>query len=154
MVGEIQVKGEANMIGYYKNEEATKAAFTKDGWLKTGDLGVIDANGNIFIRGRNKNMLLGANGQNIYPEEVEDVVNGRGGILESVVVMREGKLVALVYPDEEYDRRGRSLEEMMVLWKQRSNRHLPQYSQISEIIVMDKEFEKTPKKSIKRYLYS
>ncbi len=154
VVGEIQVKGEANMIGYYKNEEATKAAFTKDGWLKTGDLGVIDANGNIFIRGRNKNMLLGANGQNIYPEEVEDVVNGRGGILESVVVMREGKLVALVYPDEEYDRRGRSLEEMMVLWKQRSNRHLPQYSQISEIIVMDKEFEKTPKKSIKRYLYS
>ena len=154
VVGEIQVKGEANMIGYYKNEEATRAAFTDDGWLKTGDLGVIDADGNIFIRGRNKNMLLGANGQNIYPEEVEDVVNGRGGILESVVVMREGKLVALVYPDEEYDRRGRSLEEMMVLWKQRSNRHLPQYSQISEIVVMDKEFEKTPKKSIKRYLYS
>ncbi|MCR4664273.1 MAG: AMP-binding protein, partial [Paludibacteraceae bacterium] len=131
VVGEIQVKGEANMTGYYKNEEATKAVFTEDGWLKTGDLGVIDAQGNIFIRGRIKNMLLGSNGQNIYPEEVEDVVNGRGGILESVVVMREGKLVALVYPDEEYDRRGRSLEEMMALWKQRSNRHLPSYSQIA-----------------------
>ncbi len=154
VVGEIQVKGEANMIGYYKNEEATKAVFTDDGWLRTGDLGVIDADGNIFIRGRNKNMLLGPNGQNIYPEEVEDVVNGRGGIQESVVVMRDGKLVALVYPDEEYDRRGRSLEEMMALWKQRSNRHLPQYSQIAEIVVMDKEFEKTPKKSIKRFLYS
>lgn len=154
IVGEIQVKGEANMIGYYKNEEATKAAFTADGWLKTGDLGVVDSEGNLYIRGRNKNMLLGPSGQNIYPEEIEDVVNGRGGILESVVVMREGKLVALVYPDEEYDRRGRSLEEMKKLWKQRSNRHLPQYSQIAEIEVVDKEFEKTPKKSIKRFLYS
>ena len=153
VVGEIQVKGDAVMLGYYKNEEATKAVFTDDGWLKTGDLGVIDKDGFIFIRGRNKNMLLGPNGQNIYPEEVEDVVNGRGGILESVVVMRDGKLVALVYPDEEYDRRGRSLEEMKALWKQRSNRHLPQYSQIAEIEVVDKEFEKTPKKSIKRYLY-
>ena len=152
-VGELQVRGEAVMQGYYKNEEATKATFTEDGWLKTGDLGVVDADGNIFIKGRNKNMILGPSGQNIYPEEIEDVVNGRGGIAESLVVQRNGKLVALVYPDFEYDRHGRSEEEMLKVWKYRCNKHLPAYSQISEIIIVDKEFEKTPKKSIKRFLY-
>ena len=154
VVGEIQVKGEAVMLGYYKNDEATKAVFTEDGWLKTGDLGVVDAEGNIFIRGRNKNMILGPSGQNIYPEEIEDVINACDGVLESVVVSRNGKLVALVFPDEEFDRHGKSLEEMKKIWQQHCNRHLPQYSQIAEIVLVDKEFEKTPKKSIKRFLYS
>lgn len=154
VVGELQVKGEEVMLGYYKNEEATKATFTEDGWLKTGDLGVIDAQGNIFIRGRNKNMILGPSGQNIYPEEIEDVVNARGGIIESVVVARNGKLVALVYPDLEYDRHGRNEEEMIKVWKYRCNKYLPAYSQISDIEIVDKEFEKTPKRSIKRFLYS
>lgn len=152
--GELQVRGEAVMLGYYKNEEATKGTFTEDGWLRTGDLGVIDEKGNIYIKGRSKNMILGPSGQNIYPEEIEDVVNARGGIQESVVVQRNGKLVALVYPDFEYDRRGRSEEEMLKVWKQRCNKYLPNYSQISEIVIVDKEFEKTPKKSIKRFLYS
>ena len=152
--GEICVRGENVMLGYFHNSEATEKVLHEDGWLHTGDMGTLSADGTIFIKGRLKTMLLGSSGQNIYPEEIEAKLNNMLYVNESLVVMREGKLVALVYPDEEYDRRGRSLEEMMVLWKQRSNRHLPQYSQISEIVVMDKEFEKTPKKSIKRYLYS
>ena len=154
VVGELQVRGEAVMQGYYKNEEATKGVFTADGWLRTGDLGIIDEDGNIFIKGRSKNMILGPSGQNIYPEEIEEVVNARGGIAESVVVSRNGKLVALVYPDFEYDRHGRTDEEQLAVWKQRCNKYLPAYSQISAIEVVDKEFEKTPKKSIKRFLYS
>ena len=154
IVGELQVRGEAVMLGYYKNEEATKNVFTQDGWLRTGDLGVIDADGNIFIKGRSKNMILGPSGQNIYPEEIEEIVNARGGISESVVVSRNGKLVALVYPDLEYDRHGRSEQEQLKVWKDRCNKYLPAYSQISAIEVVDKEFEKTPKKSIKRFLYS
>ncbi len=154
IVGELQVRGAAVMQGYYKNEEATKGIFTADGWLRTGDLGVMDDDGNIFIKGRSKNMILGPSGQNIYPEEVEEIVNARGGIAESVVVSRDGKLVALVYPDFDYDRHGRTDEEQLAVWKQRCNKYLPPYSQISAIEVVDKEFEKTPKKSIKRFLYS
>ncbi len=154
IVGEIQVKGEANMIGYYKNEEATKAVFTKDGWLRTGDLGVVDADGYLFIRGRSKNMILGPSGQNIYPEEIENIVNSNEGVAESVVVSREGKLVALVFPDADYDTAGKTMDEMKKQWMQLSNNRLPQYSKIADIEIVDKEFEKTPKKSIKRFLYS
>lgn len=153
VVGEIQVKGDNVMIGYYKNEEATKATFTEDGWLKTGDLGVLDANGNMFIRGRNKNMILGASGQNIYPEEIEDVINAQDGVGESLVVSRDGKLWALVYPDPEFDLAGKNIEDVMAENKGKINKLLPNYSQIYQIELMNKEFEKTPKRSIKRFMY-
>lgn len=152
-VGEIQVKGDNVMMGYYKNEEATKATFTEDGWLKTGDLGVIDAGGNIFIRGRNKNMILGASGQNIYPEEIEDVINSMDGVGESLVVSRDGKLWALVYPDPEYSFVDISVEDQMSIVKAEANKRLPAYSQIFQIEVMNEEFAKTPKRSIKRFMY-
>ena len=157
VVGEIQCRGENIMIGYYKNEEATKNAFTEDGWLKTGDLGVIDAEGNIFIRGRSKNMILGPSGQNIYPEEIEAIVNNQAYVLESVVVARGGKLVALVYPDEQavakslLDAEAKAnIPENIRLG---ANRQLPSYSQIFKVEMVEMPFEKTPKLSIKRFLY-
>ena len=157
VVGEIQCRGENIMIGYYKNEEATRNAFTDDGWLKTGDLGIIDAEGNIFIRGRSKNMILGPSGQNIYPEEIEAVVNNQTYVLENVVVDRGGKLVALVFLDEQaiakalLDNEAKSNipENIRIA----ANRQLPAYSQISKVELVDKPFEKTPKMSIKRFLY-
>ena len=157
VVGEIQCRGENIMIGYYKNEEATRNAFTDDGWLKTGDLGIIDAEGNIFIRGRSKNMILGPSGQNIYPEEIEAVVNNQAYVLENVVVDRGGKLVALVFLDEQaiakalldVEARSNIPENIRV----GANRQLPSYSQISKVELVDKPFEKTPKMSIKRFLY-
>ena len=157
VVGEIQCRGENIMIGYYKNEEATRNAFTDDGWLKTGDLGIIDAEGNIFIRGRSKNMILGPSGQNIYPEEIEAVVNNQAYVLENVVVDRGGKLVALVFLDEQaiakalLDNEAKSnIPENIRIG---ANRQLPAYSQISKVELVDKPFEKTPKMSIKRFLY-
>ena len=157
VVGEIQARGENIMIGYFKNPEATANAFTDDGWLKTGDLGIIDADGNIFIRGRSKNMILGPSGQNIYPEEIEAVVNNQNYVLESVVVDRGGQLVALVFPDEQQiakallDAEAKSnIPENIKIG---ANRQLPNYSQISKVELMDKPFEKTPKMSIKRFLY-
>ena len=157
VVGEIQCRGENIMIGYYKNEEATRNAFTDDGWLKTGDLGIIDAEGNIFIRGRSKNMILGPSGQNIYPEEIEAVVNNQTYVLENVVVDRGGKLVALVFLDEQaiakalLDNEAKSnIPENIRVG---ANRQLPAYSQISKVELVDKPFEKTPKMSIKRFLY-
>ncbi|MBO7492193.1 MAG: AMP-binding protein [Bacteroidales bacterium] len=155
-VGEILVRGEHVMMGYYKNEEATKAAFTEDGWLRTGDLGLIDKNNNIFIKGRNKNMILGASGQNIYPEEIEDKLNNMEGVVESVVVEREGKLVALVFPDYAKDGNLEFDSRIVALMKenlQKINNLLPKYSQISKIELQKDEFDKTPKKSIKRFLY-
>ena len=157
IVGEIQVKGVNVMEGYYRNPEATAAAFTEDGWLRTGDLGVIDRDGNIFIRGRSKNMILSSNGQNIYPEEVESVLNSRQYVSESVVVDRDSKLVGLVYLDTEkmerdgLDEEGRAacLKEIMAS----ANRELPAYSRLSRIEVRDEPFEKTPKMSIRRFLY-
>lgn len=153
-VGEILVRGEHVMTGYYKNPTETQAAFTEDGWLRTGDLGLIDKNQNIFIKGRNKNMILGATGQNIYPEEIEDKLNNMEGVVESVVVEREGKLVALVFPDLKGELEfSQSLREMMEENLRLLNELLPKYSQIFKIELQDKEFEKTPKKSIKRFLY-
>ena len=157
VVGEIQARGENIMIGYYKNPEATANAFTEDGWLKTGDLGIIDAEGNIFIRGRSKNMILGPSGQNIYPEEIEAIVNNQDYVVESVVVDRGGKLVALVFLDEQaiakalLDVEARSNIPENI--RAGANRQLPSYSQIAKVELQAQPFEKTPKMSIKRFLY-
>ena len=153
-VGEIQARGNSIMSGYYKNEEATTAAFTEDGWMRTGDLGVVDAAGNIFIRGRSKNMILSANGQNIYPEEIEAVINNQDYIIESVVVDRGASLVALVYVDgDKLTADGLNLDEQMALMRNTVNAEMPAYSKISKVEVMDQPFEKTPKMSIKRFMY-
>jgi len=157
-VGEIQVRGENVMKGYYKNEEATNAVFTDDGWLRTGDLGAIDNEKRIFIRGRSKTMILSSNGQNIYPEELEAKLNNMPFILESLVIEREGKLVALVYPDyEQADSMGISHEDIPLLMEHNCteiNKQLAVYERIARIELYPTEFEKTPKKSIKRYLYT
>lgn len=153
-VGEIQARGVNIMSGYYKNEEATKAAFTEDGWMRTGDLGLLDKKGNIFIKGRSKNMILSANGQNIYPEEIEAVVNNQPFVIESVVVNRGAKLVALVYADAEKlksevaDIEGYKKEIIAEV-----NKSMPAYSKINLVEIMDQPFEKTPKMSIKRFMY-
>lgn len=158
IVGEIQTRGENVMKGYYKNEEATKAVFSKDGWLCTGDLGTIDAEKRVYIRGRSKTMILGASGQNIYPEEIESKINNLPFILESIVVERNGKLVALVYPDyDAVDSTGVSHAELPAIMEQNKtdlNKMLASYEYVSSIQLYPTEFEKTPKKSIKRYLYS
>ncbi len=156
-VGEIQVRGENVMKGYFKNEEATKAAFTEDGWLRTGDLGTIDRDNRIFIRGRSKTMLLGPSGQNIFPEEIESKLNNMPFVMESLVVERNNKLVALVHPDYEtmdsahvdHD----MLPAIMEQNRQSLNKMLSSYESISALQIYPSEFEKTPKKSIKRYLY-
>ncbi|MBQ7772000.1 MAG: AMP-binding protein [Bacteroidales bacterium] len=153
-VGEIQAKGISLMSGYYKNEEATKASFTEDGWMRTGDLGLLDKKGNIFIKGRSKNMILSANGQNIYPEEIEAVLNNQDFVVESVVVDRGASLVGLVYVDKEkLAEAGLSLDDHVVAIKNEVNRSMPSYSKLSKIEVMDQPFEKTPKMSIKRFMY-
>lgn len=155
--GEIQVKGVNVMQGYYKNEEATRAVFTPDGWMRTGDLGILDKEGNIFIHGRSKNMILGPSGQNIYPEELEDKLNSMPCVVESIVVDRDHKLVALVFPDTSADGKKvlgtKTLTEQMEENRVLVNKNLPNYSQISAIELVASEFEKTPKRSIKRYLY-
>ena len=157
IVGELQVKGANTMLGYYKNDEATQAIFTPDGWMKTGDLCTIDEDGFVYLRGRNKNMILGPSGQNIYPEEIEDRLNNMPYVCESLIVEQEGKLVALVYPDIENAQRsnlaGHALETQMEEDIAALNKELPAYSQISRLKIYYEEFEKTPKRSIKRYLY-
>jgi long-chain acyl-CoA synthetase len=157
VVGEIQVKGDNVMLGYYKNDEATAAAFTDDGWLKTGDLGIIDKNNFIYIRGRSKNMILGPSGQNIYPEEIESKLVNQPYISECVVVDRDGKLIALIFPDQEAMRSDKidetSLQQMMVVNIRKTNAELPKYEQIGGFELVKDEFEKTPKKNIKRFLY-
>ena len=156
--GELQVRGVNVMAGYYKNEQATQETFTEDGWMRTGDLGIIDKDGNLFLRGRSKNMLLGPSGQNIYPEEIEDKLNSLPLVLESVVVQRDQKLVALVYPDTtpagKKLQAGRNIFDVMEENRKELNKQIPQYSQVTAIEVVEKEFEKTPKRSIKRFLYS
>jgi long-chain acyl-CoA synthetase len=155
--GEILTRGLNVMLGYYKNEEATRQALDDQGWYHTGDLGTMDEYGNVFIKGRCKNMLLGSNGQNIYPEEIEDKVNSMALVVESVVVQRAEKLVAMVYPDyDEAKKLGLTNEDIRGVMEQNRtqlNQILPAYAKLTEIEIRTEEFEKTPKKSIKRYLY-
>lgn len=158
-VGEIQVRGENAMVGYYKNPEATQEVFSEDGWLRTGDLGTIDASGNIFIRGRLKSMILSSSGQNIFPEEIEAKLNNLPFIQESLIIERQKKLVALVYPDyESLDALGLNnpdnLKTIMDETLKNLNAMVATYEKVSQIQLYPTEFEKTPKKSIKRYLYN
>ena len=155
--GEILARGTNVMLGYYKNPEATAQTIDADGWYHTGDLGTMDADGNVFIRGRSKNMLLGPSGQNIYPEEIEDKLNSMQLVLESVVVQRDTRLVALVHPDmdaaTDLGIRHDALAQLMEQNRTQVNEQLPAYCKLAEIEIHKNEFEKTPKKSIKRYLY-
>ncbi len=157
IVGEIQVKGDNIMLGYYKNEQATTATFTEDGWLKTGDLGVTDNQDFVFIKGRSKNMLLGPSGQNIYPEEIEAALMQEEYIAEAVVVDRSHKLVALVFPDYEAIRRNKvdknDIPALMEESRIEVNKKLQKYENITKIELVEEEFEKTPKKNIRRYKY-
>ncbi|MCI7011491.1 MAG: AMP-binding protein [Prevotella sp.] len=157
VAGEILARGMNVMLGYYKNPEATAEALDAEGWYHTGDLGTMDSQGNLYIRGRSKNMLLGSNGQNIYPEEIEDKLNSQPYVVESVVVQRGEKLVGLVFPDlDELKAQGLSMHDLDQLMKQNLqelNQQIPTYAKVSALEMRESEFEKTPKKSIKRYLY-
>ena len=157
-VGEILVKGDNVMMGYYKNEKATSDAIDSDGWLHTGDLGVIDKENFIYIRGRCKNMLLGASGQNIYPEEMEAKLCNYPFVMECVITERDGKMIAFVYADPELVEAEKADESrmkgIMADNLRHVNKELPKFAQLSSIQLVDKEFEKTPKKNIKRYLYT
>ena len=157
-VGEILVRGDNVMLGYYKNEKATSEAIDSEGWLHTGDLGIIDTDNFIYIRGRSKNMLLGPSGQNIYPEEMEAKLSNYPFVLECVITERQGKLIAMVYPDPERialeNPDEQQLKEIMAENCRQVNKELPKYGQLNSIILVDKEFEKTPKRNIKRYLYT
>ena len=153
IAGEIQAKGRNMTIGYYKNPEATAAAFTEDGWFRTGDLGIMDDDGNIFIRGRIKSMILNSSGQNIYPEEVEAVLSNCQYVAECLVVDREGKIVALVYPELPEDMDEETKAAIPDQIRDEANKNLPGYSKINRVEFMETPFEKTPKMSIKRFLY-
>ena len=157
VAGEILARGMNVMLGYYKNPEATAEVLDAEGWYHTGDLGTMDSQGNLYIRGRSKNMLLGSNGQNIYPEEIEDKLNSQPYVVESVVVQRGEKLVGLVFPDlDELKAQGLSMHDLDQLMKQNLqelNQQIPTYAKVSALEMRESEFEKTPKKSIKRYLY-
>ena len=158
IVGEIVCKGPNVMLGYYKNPEATAEVIDKDGWMHTGDLGVIDEEGNVTIKGRSKNMLLGSSGQNIYPEEIEDKLNNMPYVAESIVIQQhDGRLAALIYPDFDdayaHGMKDEDIESAMETNRVALNSELPSYSQISRVRIYPEEFEKTPKKSIKRFLY-
>lgn len=158
-IGEIQVRGENVMTGYYKNPEATKEVFTEDGWLRTGDLGKLDEKGNLYIRGRSKTMILSSSGQNIFPEEIEARLNNLPFVLESLVIERNKKLVALVYADyEALDSLGLNQEENLKTIMNENlknlNSSVASYEKVSQIQLYPTEFEKTPKRSIKRYLYN
>lgn len=158
ILGEIQVKGDAVMLGYYKNTEATAATFTDDGWLKTGDMGIVDAKGNVFIKGRCKNMILTGNGQNIYPEEIEDKINNLPFVVESLVVGRKNAIVALVVADYEAGKKAgfdeQALDKLVNDSVLALNAELAAYSKIGYTEIRRDAFEKTPKQSIKRYMYS
>lgn len=157
IVGEILVKGMNNMLGYYKNPEATKAVMTEDGWMRTGDLGTLDADGFLYIKGRSKSLILSANGQNIYPEEIEDKLNNMPLVAESLVVSQGGRVVALIYPDWEQADRAEiqypEIEKQMEANIEKLNMEIPAYSKVHRFKLFQDEFEKTPKRSIKRYLY-
>ena len=155
--GEIQVKGANVFLGYYKNEEATNDVFTEDGWFRTGDMGILDADGSLFIKGRTKCMILGPSGQNIYPEEVETVINNQPYVVDSLVIEDHGGLTALIYPDFPQGARDGMKQEEFVKYLEGTlpelNKELPNYAKLKKIEVMSEDFERTPKKSIKRYLY-
>jgi long-chain acyl-CoA synthetase len=155
--GEILCKGDNVMLGYYKNSDATDAVLQKDGWLRTGDMGVIDSDGYLYIRGRSKSMILGPSGQNIYPEEIESILNNMPYVVESLVIEDNGGLTALIYPDfEQAEADGLSesqLEKKMEELRSNANEELPNYCKIQSIKIFPEEFEKTPKRSIKRFLY-
>ena len=157
-VGEILVKGMNTMLGYYKNEEATKAVMLDNGWMRTGDLGLLDKDNVLYIKGRCKTMILGPNGQNIYPEEIENKLNNKDFVVESLVISENEKLVALIYPDYEAIKKASSnanpnIEKIMQENIYSLNNEIPRYCIVSSFRIMEKEFEKTPKRSIKRYLY-
>jgi long-chain acyl-CoA synthetase len=158
IVGEIILRGENVMTGYYKNEKATREMIDDKGWMHTGDLGVIDKDGNIFIKGRSKSMILGPSGQNIYPEEIEAVINNKDYIVESVVIFMDNKLIALVFPDYEMMKRDNISEEQLLEYLDKTrkevNERLPEFMAISKFRVHPEEFAKTPKRSIKRFLYT
>ncbi|MBR5104674.1 MAG: AMP-binding protein [Bacteroidales bacterium] len=155
--GEIQVKGNNVFLGYFRNEEATAEVFTEDGWFRTGDMGILDADGSLFIKGRTKCMILGPSGQNIYPEEVETVVNAQPYVVDSLVIEDDGGLTALIYPDFQQGEKEGISQEAMVKYMEGTlselNTILPNYARLKKIEVMSEDFERTPKKSIKRYLY-
>jgi long-chain acyl-CoA synthetase len=157
MAGEIVTRGTNVMLGYYKNEEATREVLDDEGWYHTGDLGTLAADGHLFIRGRIKNMLLGASGQNIYPEEIEDKLSSMAMVNECIIVKRDEKLVALMHPDyDEAKNMGFNTDDLKHIMEQNLkdlNLTLPQYSKIASVELREDEFAKTPKKSIKRYLY-
>ena len=157
IAGEILVKGENVMNGYFKNEEATKDVLSEDGWLRTGDMGLIDEDGVIFIKGRVKNMILGSSGQNIYPEEIESAINNRQLVLECVVTLEKGKIIAMVAPDKEVMKLRKTkmedIAEIFEHYRKDINKTLPNYMQVASYEVHE-EFEKTPKKNIKRYMYT
>ena len=155
--GEICVRGENVMLGYYKNEEATNAVFDKEGWLHTGDVGITDPDGTIYIRGRSKTMILTANSQNIYPEEIEAKLNALTGVLESLVYEKGGRMTALVVADPDYVRTNKlspaDVKELMQANLAKLNTLVAPYEKVSEIKLCTEEFSKTPKRSIRRYLY-
>ncbi len=158
IVGEIILKGENVMTGYYKNEKATREMIDDKGWMHTGDLGVIDKDGNIFIKGRSKSMILGPSGQNIYPEEIESVINNKDYITESLVIYEDKKLIGLIYPDYEMMKRDNISEEQLISildqTRKNVNERLPEFMAVSKYRIHPEEFVKTPKRSIKRFLYT
>jgi long-chain acyl-CoA synthetase len=158
IVGEIILRGENVMDGYYKNEKATKEMIDDKGWMHTGDLGVIDEEGNIFIKGRSKSMILGPSGKNIYPEEIESIINNKDYIIESVVISENNKLIGLIFPDHEMMKRDNISEEQLIpildQFRKEVNARLPEYMVVSKYRIHPEEFVKTPKRSIKRFLYT
>lgn len=158
VVGEIILRGENVLMGYYKNEKATREMIDENGWMHTGDLGVIDKDGNIFIKGRSKSMILGPSGKNVYPEEIEAVINNKNYIVESVVISVDNKLVALVFPDYEMMKRDNITEDQLIeildKTKKEVNERLPEFMAVSKFRIHPEEFAKTPKRSIKRFLYT
>jgi long-chain acyl-CoA synthetase len=158
IVGEIILRGENVMTGYYKNEKATREMIDNKGWMHTGDLGIIDKEGNIFIKGRSKSMILGPSGKNIYPEEIESVINNKNYVMESLVISEDNKLIGLIFPDHEMMKRDNISEEQLVplldQTRKEVNERLPDFMTVSKFRIHPEEFVKTPKRSIKRFLYT
>jgi long-chain acyl-CoA synthetase len=155
--GEILVRGDNVMEGYYKNEEATRQVLEEDGWLHTGDLGTMDKEGNIFIRGRSKNMILGPSGQNIYPEEIEAIFNNHPLVAEALVVNRDNRITALIFPDAEAVKAHKiseeKLPEAMENVRREANKELAAFMQVQKVEIMKEDFQRTPKRNVKRFKY-